>query len=102
VRVHGTGEPHLHRALLDALEVFEQDLHRHVHEENNILMPRVRGPHPRAAETAPLASRHRVTATPSEASDALLPCCEAWIAEQTHRWVSGRARNAHSQAAWLR
>lgn len=50
----------------------------------------------------PLASRHRVTATPSEASDAPLPCCEAWIAEQTHRWVSGRARNAHSQAAWLR
>lgn len=28
-----------HRALLDALAAFEQDLHRHVHEENNILLP---------------------------------------------------------------
>ena len=27
-----------HRALLDALEAFEQDLHQHVHEENNILL----------------------------------------------------------------
>ncbi|HJS93023.1 MAG TPA: iron-sulfur cluster repair di-iron protein [Solirubrobacteraceae bacterium] len=34
-----------HRTLLDALEAFEQDLHRHVHEENNILLTRVRGPH---------------------------------------------------------
>lgn len=33
-----------HRALLDALEAFEQDLHRHVHEENNILLVRVREP----------------------------------------------------------
>ncbi len=32
-----------HRALLDELEAFEQDLHRHVHEENNILLVRVRG-----------------------------------------------------------
>lgn len=30
-----------HRGLLDALEAFEQDLHRHVHEENNILLTRV-------------------------------------------------------------
>ncbi len=89
VRVHGDGEPHLH----DVKRLFDR-----IRAE----LPRVRGPHPRAAETAPLAIRHRVTATPSEASDALLPCCEAWIAEQTHRWVSGRAPDAHSQAAWLR
>lgn len=29
-----------HRALLDGLEAFESDLHRHVHKENNILFPR--------------------------------------------------------------
>jgi regulator of cell morphogenesis and NO signaling len=31
-----------HRALLRALEEVERDLHRHVHEENNILFPRMR------------------------------------------------------------
>lgn len=31
-----------HRALLEALRAFEADLHRHVHEENNVLFPRVR------------------------------------------------------------
>jgi regulator of cell morphogenesis and NO signaling len=31
-----------HRALLVALAEFEADLHRHVHEENNLLFPRVR------------------------------------------------------------
>ncbi len=31
-----------HRALLEALRELEIDLHQHVHEENNILFPRVR------------------------------------------------------------
>jgi regulator of cell morphogenesis and NO signaling len=31
-----------HRALLDALHALELDLHQHVHEENNVLFPRVR------------------------------------------------------------
>jgi iron-sulfur cluster repair protein YtfE (RIC family) len=31
-----------HRALLDALQSLERDLHQHVHEENNVLFPRVR------------------------------------------------------------
>jgi regulator of cell morphogenesis and NO signaling len=31
-----------HRAALDALRELSQDLHEHVHEENNILFPRVR------------------------------------------------------------
>jgi regulator of cell morphogenesis and NO signaling len=31
-----------HRALLEALHRFEVDLHQHVHEENNVLFPRVR------------------------------------------------------------
>lgn len=30
-----------HRRLLEALEAFELDLHQHVHEENNLLFPRV-------------------------------------------------------------
>ncbi|MBS1676152.1 MAG: DUF542 domain-containing protein [Actinobacteria bacterium] len=30
-----------HGALLDALRVLEADLHRHIHEENNVLLPRV-------------------------------------------------------------
>jgi regulator of cell morphogenesis and NO signaling len=28
------------RALMDALEALEQDTHRHIHKENNILFPR--------------------------------------------------------------
>jgi regulator of cell morphogenesis and NO signaling len=39
-----------HRALLEALHRLELDLHQHVHEENNLLFPRVReladAPHP--------------------------------------------------------
>jgi regulator of cell morphogenesis and NO signaling len=31
-----------HRALLEALAAFELDLHQHIHEENNVLLPRVR------------------------------------------------------------
>jgi regulator of cell morphogenesis and NO signaling len=31
-----------HRALLQALHAFERDMHLHVHEENNVLFPRVR------------------------------------------------------------
>jgi regulator of cell morphogenesis and NO signaling len=31
-----------HRALLGALDAFERDLHQHIHEENNVLFPRVR------------------------------------------------------------
>ncbi len=29
-----------YRALLNALQTFEQDMHQHVHKENNILFPR--------------------------------------------------------------
>jgi regulator of cell morphogenesis and NO signaling len=32
-----------HRALLDGFRELERDLHRHIHEENNVLFPRVRG-----------------------------------------------------------
>ncbi|MBN9624076.1 MAG: DUF542 domain-containing protein [Actinobacteria bacterium] len=32
-----------HRALLESLRLMEADLHRHIHEENNVLLPRVGG-----------------------------------------------------------
>ena len=31
-----------HRTMLGALRAFELDMHQHVHEENNVLFPRVR------------------------------------------------------------
>lgn len=80
-----------HRALLDALEAFEQDLHRHVHEENNILLPRARRarPTPTAEAGAPAALDRAGSGPPS---DALPACCEGWIAEQTHSWAARQRR----------
>ena len=74
-----------HRALLDALEAFEQDLHRHVHEENNILLLRARRARSTPAEARPRALDQADAGPPSEA---LPPCCEGWIAEQTHSWAA--------------
>lgn len=65
-----------HRALLEALHALELDLHEHVHEENNVLFPRVRE----------LAGGRRSTALPS--------CCEAWAAEQARLWAHARRRAA--------
>jgi len=81
-----------HQALLAALEAFEQDLHRHVHEENNILLLRVREPHAREAAAVRRAATPERAAARSIAapSEALLPCCEGWIAEQTHSWARHR------------
>lgn len=70
-----------HRAVLDELAAFERDLHRHVHEENNILMPRVR-------ELA--TERHTQPHRLHEDHAALPRCCEAWIAEQSHGWARHR------------
>ena len=76
-----------HRELLDALEAFEQDLHRHVHEENNILLPRARQARPApTAEARWPAPLDRPT--PASPAEALPPCCEGWIAEQTHSWAA--------------
>lgn len=62
-----------HRRLLEGLHALELDLHRHVHEENNILFPRVRALLTERAEPAE-----------AEARDAdLPPCCRTWIAEQS-------------------
>ena len=76
-----------HRALLDALAAFEQDLHQHVHEENNILLPRARPARPTpAVEARSSAPLDRPTA--ASPSQALPPCCVGWIAEQTHGWAA--------------
>jgi regulator of cell morphogenesis and NO signaling len=40
-----------YRALLDRLETLELDLHRHIHEENNVLFPRALALESRADET---------------------------------------------------
>lgn len=59
-----------HRALLRALQNLELELHQHLHEENNVLFPRVR-------ELARSAGA-------GAASSALPLCCQAWAAEQAH------------------
>ncbi len=79
-----------HRALLDALEAFEQDLHRHVHEENNILLPRARKARLAPSGERSPASRDRAGADAPR--EVLPPCCEGWIAEQTHRWAAHHRR----------
>lgn len=38
----GTARCGTHRALLDGLDALERDLHLHIHEENNVLFPRIR------------------------------------------------------------
>ena len=38
----GTARCNTHRAAIDALAELERDLHEHIHEENNILFPRMR------------------------------------------------------------
>lgn len=77
----GTGSAlcNAHRALLDELAAFERDLHRHVHEENNVLIPRVR-------ELTTAIQR------PAQPNDHPLPrCCQAWIAEQSRSWALTRS-----------
>lgn len=69
-----------HRALLDELAAFERDLHRHVHEENNILMPLARQ----------IAMDADATRRAAEAADPLPRCCQAWIAEQSRGWTTRR------------
>jgi hypothetical protein len=49
-----------HRALLEALAAFELDLHQHIHEENNVLLPRVRE---LAADVRPI---HHATGDPDD------------------------------------
>jgi regulator of cell morphogenesis and NO signaling len=82
-----------HGVLLDALATFELDLHQHIHEENNILLPRVRELN--AAAQSHLSSPSTPTSTTNpevsqregaEQGESLPACCRAWIAEQTRAW----------------
>ena len=82
-----------HRALLDALAAFELDLHQHIHEENNILLPRAR--ELSAHALSHLLSPRTPTSAPNpevneregaERGELLPPCCRAWIVEQTRAW----------------
>ena len=75
-----------HRALLDALAAFELDLHQHIHEENNVLLPRVRELAADAGRST--TPRETLMTEPSNTPDDLdaewLPrCCRTWIVEQT-------------------
>lgn len=80
-----------HRAMLDALEELELDIHQHVHEENNVLFPRARAARTNLTETPH--SPSRLAAEPSRVINRtqMLPaCCQGWVAEQGQRWVRTR------------
>jgi regulator of cell morphogenesis and NO signaling len=83
-----------HHRLLEALQSLELELHQHVHEENNILLPRLRSllrtPGEQAALEAPR-PYSRPASRPDRSRDALPRCCQGWLAEQTHRTMSSRA-----------
>lgn len=94
---HQTAMCNTHRALLEELEAFEHDLHRHVHEENNVLLPAAR------------AGQRPATAVAPDRADTLPTCCDGWIAERTHAWVVERharrgltGRSDNPQGTWLR
>jgi regulator of cell morphogenesis and NO signaling len=84
-----------HHRLLDALRSLELEVHQHVHEENNILLPRLRSllgtPHERAAPEAPRRRSRRAGRT-DRSREALPRCCQGWLAEQTHRTITSRAQ----------
>jgi iron-sulfur cluster repair protein YtfE (RIC family) len=83
-----------HHRLLEALRSLELELHHHVHEENNILLPRLRSllrtPHEHAALEAPR-PHSRPASRPDRSREELPRCCQGWLAEQTHRTISSRA-----------
>lgn len=76
-----------HHHLLDALRALELDLHQHVHEENNILLPRIRSilNPPRRDAALDRAARQRGQAVKRSSMGGDLPaCCQGWLAEQAH------------------
>jgi regulator of cell morphogenesis and NO signaling len=82
-----------HHRLLEKLRCLELELHQHVHEENNILLPGLRALLWRGRDRIAAAPTHRrrpqVTKTPTERDD--LPiCCRGWLGEQFHREISPR------------
>lgn len=53
-----------HRVLLNELSAFERELHQHIHEENNVLFPKVRGLIRAMPTIAPTPGRSPRAATP--------------------------------------
>ena len=83
-----------HRRLIEALRSLELDVHRHVHEENNILLPRARSLLRTRQEHVPLEAFQpdgRRASRPDRSREELPLCCRGWLAEHTHRAVSPRA-----------
>lgn len=90
-----------HRSLLEGLQRFEADLHQHVHEENNVLLPRVEALLDRPSE-APAAGE----ATPLDVLiEALVELGDAGRAEQAGRLAAeayvGLRRDEPDQAQRL-
>ena len=81
-----------HRAMLDALEELELDIHQHVHEENNVLFPRARAARPSASDESHGAPPGDTAEQASAAGGAqtLPACCRGWVAEQGQRWARTR------------
>lgn len=70
-----------HRSLLEGLQRFEADLHRHVHEENNVLLPRVGALLDRPSEERPV-----VGATPVDVLiEALVDLADSGRSERASR-----------------
>ena len=77
-----------HRRLFESLRALELDLHQHVHEENNILLPRLRSildPDGNDDALIPVSPRNGQRVPTASAADELPRCCQGWLAEQTHR-----------------
>lgn len=68
-----------HRALLDALEAFEQDLHRHVHEENNVLLPQVRSRRSALPPVVRRGSPSRSVGGPRTGAGAISTCADPYL-----------------------
>lgn len=79
-----------HLALLDALEALEQNIHQHVHEENNVLFRRARHAQPPATDAS--AADQGEHAAAIDHGQPLPACCQGWVDEQGERWARTRHR----------
>ena len=84
-----------HHRLLEKLRSLELELHQHVHEENNVLLPGLRAQLGAGRARTGVGSAHRRTIRATHVStevDDLPRCCQGWLGEQAHRdaFASGR------------
>lgn len=87
-----TARCNTHRALLDALEELEMDVHQHVHEENNVLFARARSAGANAIPRHRSPSRANAIRPPAvpQRVQTLPACCQGWVANQGERWARTR------------